>query len=97
MGFGFATRVVEEGSARFLAPEIGDASAAHIDHLLSRAPVFYNPRMKLNRDVAVLALQVYQRRLGRRLVVCEPMCGTGVRGIRLATVSYTHLTLPTKA
>lgn len=84
MGFGFATRVVEEGSARFLAPEIGDASAAHIDHLLSRAPVFYNPRMKLNRDVAVLALQVYQRRLGRRLVVCEPMCGTGVRGIRLA-------------
>ena len=76
MGFGFATRVVEEGSARFLAPEIGDVSAAHIDHLLSRAPVFYNPRMKLNRDVAVLALQVYQRRLGRRLVVCEPMCGT---------------------
>ncbi|MFB0543808.1 MAG: tRNA (guanine(10)-N(2))-dimethyltransferase [Candidatus Bathyarchaeia archaeon] len=84
MGFDFATRAIEEGSARLFVPEIGNTSTAHLDHLLSRAPVFYNPRMKLNRDIAVLALQVYQRRHGRGFSVCEPMCGTGVRGIRLA-------------
>lgn len=84
MGFDFDTRLVEEGTARLLIPEIGDTSKEHIDHLLSRAPVFYNPRMKLNRDIAVIALQAYQRRRGCVLTVCEPMCGTGVRGIRLA-------------
>jgi len=83
MEFDFAVKTLNEGSAQLLVPQIGDTSAAYLDHLLSRAPVFYNPRMKLNRDIAVLALQVYQRRSGRRLVVCEPMCGTGVRGIRM--------------
>jgi len=84
MEFDFATKTLVEGSAHLLVPEIGDMSSGHIDHLLSVAPVFYNPRMKLNRDIAVLALQVYQRRSGRSLVICEPMCGTGVRGIRMA-------------
>jgi tRNA (guanine26-N2/guanine27-N2)-dimethyltransferase len=84
MEFGFATKNLNEGSAHLLVPEIGDASATHLDHLLSIAPVFYNPRMKLNRDIAVLALQAHQRRSSRSLVICEPMCGTGVRGIRMA-------------
>ena len=84
MEFDFATKNLSEGSAHLLVPEIGDTSTAYLDHLLSIAPVFYNPRMKLNRDLAVLALQVYQRRIGRSLIICEPMCGTGVRGIRMA-------------
>jgi len=84
MELGFATRMLVEGSANVLVPEIQDESSAHLDHLLSIAPVFYNPRMKLNRDIAVLALQVYQKSVGQELVVCEPMCGTGVRGIRIA-------------
>lgn len=46
--------------------------------------MFYNPRQKLNRDSAVLALGVHQKRLSRPVIACEPMCGTGVRGIRLA-------------
>jgi tRNA (guanine26-N2/guanine27-N2)-dimethyltransferase len=84
MEFGFATRNLDEESAHLLVPEIGKASAAYLDHQLSVAPVFYNPRMKLNRDIAVLALQAYQERSGRDLFICEPMCGTGVRGIRMA-------------
>lgn len=48
------------------------------------APVFYNPRMMFNRDVAVLVALTLSRLRGRRLVVVEPLGGTGVRGIRYA-------------
>jgi len=50
----------------------------------SRAPVFYNPVMELNRDLAVLALQAHQRAAGREVSACEPLAGCGVRGVRLA-------------
>ncbi len=54
------------------------------DHAPSKATVFYNPIMALNRDIAVLALQVYQRTMERGLFLCEPLAGCGVRGIRFA-------------
>ena len=70
---------VEEGSARFYIPKVeglkerGPAS--------SRVPVFYNPAMKLNRDIAVLFLKAVS--LSHRVKrVCEPMAGCGVRGLR---------------
>jgi tRNA (guanine26-N2/guanine27-N2)-dimethyltransferase len=50
----------------------------------SKAPVFYNPVMEFNRDITVLALQAFQKRAGRRISVCEPLTGCGIRGIRLA-------------
>jgi tRNA (guanine26-N2/guanine27-N2)-dimethyltransferase len=78
------TRFVKEGEASIKVPEINLAEGQPLDHAISRAPVFYNPRMKLNRDTAVLALGAYQKRRSKPLSVCEPMCGTGVRGIRLA-------------
>jgi tRNA (guanine26-N2/guanine27-N2)-dimethyltransferase len=40
--------------------------------------------MELNRDLAVCALQAYQRLMKHELVACEPLSGCGVRGIRLA-------------
>jgi tRNA (guanine26-N2/guanine27-N2)-dimethyltransferase len=40
--------------------------------------------MEFNRDVAVLALQAYQKMLDRSLSVCEPLAGCGIRGIRFA-------------
>lgn len=54
------------------------------EYVPSGAPVFYNPIMELNRDIAILALQAYQKKLGRKIRVCEPLTGCGVRGIRLA-------------
>lgn len=51
----------------------------------SKAPVFFNPAMELNRDLAVLTLQVYQRMIGTELSVCEPLAGCGIRGIRFAS------------
>jgi len=50
----------------------------------SKAPVFYNPAMELNRDLAVLTLQTYQRKMGKELSVCEPLAGCGIRSVRFA-------------
>jgi tRNA (guanine26-N2/guanine27-N2)-dimethyltransferase len=83
MGLGFSLTTVNEGKATILIPLI-EESDKHIDNLRSQAPVFYNPQMKLNRDTAVLALLVLEDKHERPLFVSEPMCGTGVRGIRFA-------------
>lgn len=79
----FPTIREEEGSATFLVPELNVREAGNQDRARSRAPVFYNPRMRLNRDSAVLALGSHRRSLSRQVIACEPMCGTGIRGIRL--------------
>ena len=52
-GLGFDVVEVVEGAARILVPRV--------DRPTSRSPVFYNPVMSLNRDVAVAALQAYRR------------------------------------
>jgi tRNA (guanine26-N2/guanine27-N2)-dimethyltransferase len=80
----YPTIRVEEGAASILVPELDESPPGHVDRARSLAPVFYNPRMRLNRDSAVLALGVHQGRLGRGIDACEPMCGTGIRGVRLA-------------
>jgi len=80
----FPTTLVREGAASLRVPEITEREGEPLEQARSRSPVFFNPRMRLNRDSAVLALGVHQRRVSRPLTVCEPMCGTGVRGIRLA-------------
>lgn len=41
-------------------------------------PVFYNPLMKLNRDISVLLI----KSLERKLQIADPLAGSGVRGIR---------------
>ena len=44
-----------------------------------KLPVFYNPVMKSNRDVAVALLNAVN---DKNLRICLPLAGTGVRGIR---------------
>ena len=76
--------LVTEGMARIMVPEVVPSEDETLEGARSRAPVFYNPVMKMNRDSAILALNALQKRLSRPLTICEPMCGTGVRGIRMA-------------
>jgi tRNA (guanine26-N2/guanine27-N2)-dimethyltransferase len=83
MGFWFRTEEVVEGAARVLVPRLDRAEGEPLDHARSRAAVFYNPAMRLNRDTAVLVLAVQGEALGRAMEACEPMCGSGVRGVRL--------------
>ncbi|NHI84291.1 MAG: hypothetical protein EAX81_08330, partial [Candidatus Thorarchaeota archaeon] len=44
-------------------------------------PVFYNPRMKLNRDFSILFLATYLQSSDVKLM-CEPLAGCGVRTLR---------------
>ena len=83
MGVSFPTTQVQEGMATILVPTLEQSLGEHIDHARSKAPVFYNPVQSLNRDTAVLAMTVHQRNTSRPVDACEPMCGTGVRGVRL--------------
>ncbi|MGQ9530553.1 MAG: tRNA (guanine(10)-N(2))-dimethyltransferase [Candidatus Bathycorpusculaceae bacterium] len=82
---GFPTEIVQEGRVKVLVPRLKAFAKRQSEYAPSKAPVFYNPIMELNRDVAVLALQAYQRTVNREIVVCEPLAGCGVRGIRFAT------------
>jgi tRNA (guanine26-N2/guanine27-N2)-dimethyltransferase len=84
LSFDFPTEILEEGCTKFLAPKLEAFRKAVWEYAPSKAPVFYNPTMELNRDLAVLALQAYQKKVDRKLVVCEPLAGCGVRGIRFA-------------
>ncbi|UCH32009.1 MAG: tRNA (guanine(10)-N(2))-dimethyltransferase [Candidatus Bathyarchaeota archaeon] len=84
MSFSFPTEVISEGMVQAAVPRLKAFVKKPSDYGPSKAPVFYNPAMKLNRDLAVLALQAFQRFHGCELVVCEPMAGCGIRGLRLA-------------
>jgi tRNA (guanine26-N2/guanine27-N2)-dimethyltransferase len=81
--FWFPVEEVEEGAAKILVPILRRGEGEPLDRARSRAAVFYNPIMKLNRDTAILAVSVQSDRLGRPVDACEPMCGCGVRGVRL--------------
>jgi tRNA (guanine26-N2/guanine27-N2)-dimethyltransferase len=80
----FPTETVAEGNVKLLVPKLEAFVKLPSEYAPSKAPVFYNPVMELNRDLAVLALQVYQRIVNREISVCEPLASCGVRGIRFA-------------
>jgi len=69
---------------RVLVPRLKTFVEEPWEYAPSKAPVFYNPLMELNRDLAVLALQTYQKMVDRKISACEPLTGCGVRGVRLA-------------
>jgi len=81
----FPTEIVEEGKVKILVPKLKAFIKLPSDYAPSKAPVFYNPVMELNRDIAVLALQTYQKMFNREISVCEPLASCGIRGIRFAT------------
>lgn len=74
--FRFSIKTITEGSVEVLVPRSSIP--------VKKMPVFYNPVMRLNRDIAILVLRVYRKILDRNLSVCEPLAGCGVRGIRFA-------------
>ncbi|MEM2915258.1 MAG: tRNA (guanine(10)-N(2))-dimethyltransferase [Candidatus Bathyarchaeia archaeon] len=74
----FPLTEIKEGSMAIKIPDVEIKAP-------TSAPVFYNPKMELNRDLAVAFLQCLQRKLKRELNVCEPLTGCGVRGARFAS------------
>jgi len=81
----FPTETIREGKVKALVPKLQAYKKQPSDYAPSKAPVFYNPVMELNRDLAVLAFQAYQRMANREISICEPLTSTGVRAVRLAT------------
>jgi tRNA (guanine26-N2/guanine27-N2)-dimethyltransferase len=82
---GFPTVTACEGNVKFLIPDLKAFTSPRSDFAPSKAPVFYNPVMEFNRDLSVLALQVFQKSVNRGLKVCDLLTGCGIRGIRYAT------------
>lgn len=67
-------KTINEGLVEIITPEFNKIS--------SKAPVFYNPVMELNRDLSILAIKAYQKNLGRGINVCDAFGGSGIRGVR---------------
>jgi tRNA (guanine26-N2/guanine27-N2)-dimethyltransferase len=69
-------KIIHEGKVILRVPKF--------DKVSSRAPVFYNPVMELNRDLSVAALTVFRNGLDHDIWVCDAFGGSGIRGIRYA-------------
>src|SRR4030067_1894267 len=80
----YPTEVVNEGKVNILVPQLKAFVKEPSDYAPSKAPVFYNPVMELNRDISVLALQAHQRLVNREISICEPLASGGIRGVRFA-------------
>lgn len=66
-------KTISEGEANIKIPT---------GKVTKKLPVFYNPVMKMNRDISISLLKA----LGRKgLQVALPLSGSGVRGIRMLT------------
>ena len=70
----YKIKSIEEGLTKIEFPEF--------DKISSDAPVFYNPHMELNRDLSILAIQVFQKECERDIDICDLFGGSGIRGIR---------------
>lgn len=68
------SKIINEGKVSIRVPEFEKVS--------SKAPVFYNPVMELNRDLSVAALTVFSEGIDHGISVCDTFGGTGIRGIR---------------
>lgn len=82
--FGSSVMIVEkqyrEGKTSFVSADVGHYSEKK-KQPTTNMPVFYNPRMSLNRDFSVLFLSTYLQENEVELI-CEPLAGCGVRTLR---------------
>lgn len=80
---------IKEGKARILAPNPARFKREDGVYEPSWAPVFYNPRMRFNRDVSVAALSAYYETYCPKptIKLVDLLSATGVRAIRYALES----------
>lgn len=73
-------REYTEGRTTFLSADV-EYYGGDKKQIRANLPVFYNPRMRLNRDMSVFFLSSYLRSNTIRRM-CEPLTGSGVRTLR---------------
>jgi len=69
-----------EGRTTFLTADVEQYTAEKMQPTTDM-PVFYNPRMRINRDLSVLFLAAYMEH-NKMELMCEPLAGSGVRTLR---------------
>ncbi|MDW8033569.1 MAG: hypothetical protein RMI79_01245 [Nitrososphaerota archaeon] len=79
----FETITVVEGKVELIVPKLDYYMVSPNEYVPSKAPVFYNPLMKENRDLTVAIATVMRRENSRRLVFGDSMAGVGVRSLRI--------------
>lgn len=84
---GFETVIVREGKAEIIVPKPDYYRISPNEYVPSKAPVFYNPLMKENRDLTVAVASIMRRERGPSLVFGDSMAGVGVRSIRILVES----------
>jgi len=72
------TEIIQEGSTKIIVPVLEKEA----NYPPSSAPVFYNPRMELCRDISVACIAAFAGK--RRLSYVDVLGATGIRGIRIA-------------
>jgi tRNA (guanine26-N2/guanine27-N2)-dimethyltransferase len=80
---GFETLVVKEGMAELIVPKLDYYRVSPNEYVPSKAPVFYNPLMKENRDLTVAVASLVRKENSHKLVFGDSMAGVGVRAIRI--------------
>jgi tRNA (guanine26-N2/guanine27-N2)-dimethyltransferase len=73
-------REYTEGKTTFLSADVEHYSQNQAQPTAS-LPVFYNPRMSVNRDLSILFFAAYNE-VSPTDVICEPLAGSGVRTLR---------------
>ncbi|MDH4212463.1 MAG: tRNA (guanine(10)-N(2))-dimethyltransferase [Candidatus Thorarchaeota archaeon] len=73
-------REYTEGRITFLSADVEHYSG-NKKQITASIPVFYNEKMRLNRDISVLFLSAYLRE-NKIETMCEPLTGSGVRTLR---------------
>ncbi len=81
-------RIYLEGKVAILAPDLEKyRRGKHLEP--AWAPVFYNPRMRLSRDISVSLINAFCLYTNRREIsLVEPLSATGIRGLRYVKESY---------
>ena len=69
--------IISEGSAKIIYSE------EWLKKLSRRVGVFYNPKMRINRDFTIAALKTYSDIYRKRLTILDAMAGSGIRSIRI--------------
>lgn len=80
----FPIEKIKEGKIEVIVPKLDAFKTKASDYAPSKAPVFYNPVMELNRDLAILAVRTYQKILKKEITFFEPLTSSGIRGVRIA-------------
>jgi tRNA (guanine26-N2/guanine27-N2)-dimethyltransferase len=72
----------DDGNIEIINEGLVEIQVPVFEKVSSSAPVFYNSKMELNRDISILALQTFKDEIDRNINICDVFTGSGIRAIR---------------